>query len=163
MITAPFFIFGCMLRLTMLCGKYNLDSYTILIKGEAMRNTAAMLLLLFGITMATPVMAEDALPPAAIAEKMAFKFTRGITNVVTCVAEIPKQTITTIRERGAVGYVIGPLKGIGMTVYRGLVGGVEAIFFLVPQPGYYDPMVEPEYVWQGWGEENIEKTATKAE
>lgn len=120
-------------------------------------------MILVGITITSPAFAQEAQPPAAIIEKMAFKLARGITNVVTCVAEIPKQTMNTVHDRGSVGYVIGPLKGIGMTVYRGLIGGVEAVFFLVPQPGYYDSMMDPEYVWQGWGEANSEKQVAKTE
>lgn len=127
-----------------------------------MRTLSAMLILLCCI-VSSPVHAEDAQPPAAIMEKMSFKLVRGVTNVFTCLAEIPKQTVITVRDRGTVGYVIGPLKGVGMTLYRGIVGGVEALFFLVPQPGYYDPMVEPEYVWQGWGESSSEKPETKTE
>lgn len=88
--------------------------------------------------------------PEMIAEKMAIKFTRGVTNTFTSIVEIPKQSILTVRELGTPGYVIGPLKGVGMTLYRGFIGMAEAIFFLVPQPGYYDPMIDPPYVWQGW-------------
>jgi len=51
---------------------------------------------------------------------------------------------------GPVGYVVGPLKGVGMTLYRGFIGMAETVFFLVPQPGYYDPMIDPAYVWEGW-------------
>ena len=28
--------------------------------------------------------------------------------------------------------------------------GSSIMIFLVPQPGYYDPMINPAYVWQGW-------------
>ena len=88
--------------------------------------------------------------PEMIAEKMAVKLTRGITNTVTSFVELPKQTILTVRDMGVAGIIIGPLKGIGMTVYRGVVGVAETLFCLVPQPGYYDPMMDPAYVWQGW-------------
>lgn len=88
--------------------------------------------------------------PEMIAEKMAVKFTRGITNAVTSVVEFPKQTILTVRDMGPAGIVIGPIKGVGMTFYRAVVGVAETVFCMVPQPGYYDPMMEPEYVWQGW-------------
>lgn len=128
-----------------------------------MRSVTALLLLGICMTIAAPVCAEEAQPPEAIIEKMSFKLVRGLTNVFTCVGEIPKQTINTVRDRGPVGYVVGPLKGFGMTLYRGLIGGVEAIFFLVPQPGYYDPMINPEYVWHGWGDANSEKPAAKTE
>ena len=88
--------------------------------------------------------------PEMIAEKMAVKFTRGVTNTVTSIVELPKQTILTTRNMGPVGMVIGPIKGVGMTVYRGVVGIAETLFCMVPQPGYYDPMIDPAYVWQGW-------------
>jgi putative exosortase-associated protein (TIGR04073 family) len=88
--------------------------------------------------------------PEMIAEKMAIKFTRGITNTVTSIVELPKQTILTGRDMGPVGYIIGPIKGVGMTFYRGVIGIVETVFCMVPQPGYYDPMIDPAYVWQGW-------------
>ena len=88
--------------------------------------------------------------PEMIAEKMAVKLTRGITNTVTSVIELPKQMILTVRDMGPAGIIIGPIKGAGMTVYRGVIGVAEALFCMVPQPGYYDPMIDPEYVWQGW-------------
>ncbi|MEI7815742.1 MAG: exosortase system-associated protein, TIGR04073 family [Desulfuromonadales bacterium] len=97
-----------------------------------------------------PSMVRADQQPEMIAEKMAVKFVRGITNTVTSIVELPKQTIITGREMGSVGYIIGPIKGVGMTFYRGVIGMAETIFCMVPQPGYYDPMIDPEYVWQGW-------------
>jgi putative exosortase-associated protein (TIGR04073 family) len=88
--------------------------------------------------------------PEMIAEKMSIKLVRGITNTFTSVVEFPKQTVLTTRDMGPVGLVIGPIKGVGMTLYRGLIGISEALLCMVPQPGYYDPMIDPEYVWQGW-------------
>ena len=88
--------------------------------------------------------------PEVIVEKMAIKLVRGVTNTFTSIVELPKQTILTGRDMGPVGYVIGPVKGVGMTLYRAVIGITEAVFCMVPQPGYYDPMIDPEYVWQGW-------------
>ena len=108
-------------------------------------------MLLFALAVsALPVTARADQQPEMIVEKMAVKLTRGVTNAATCVVELPKQSILTVRELGAAGYVVGPLKGIGMTLYRGFIGVTEAVFFLVPQPGYYDPMIDPPYVWEGW-------------
>lgn len=106
--------------------------------------------LLFTLAVTVPQAAIAEQQPEMIAEKMAIKFTRGVANTFTSIAELPKQTILTVREMGNTGYVVGPLKGIGMTLYRGFIGMTEAVFFLVPQPGYYDPMIEPTYVWEGW-------------
>lgn len=85
-----------------------------------------------------------------VVEKMAVKFTRGLTNALTCIVELPKQSILTVRDMGAPGYIVGPIKGIGMTAYRALIGVAEVTFCLIPQPGYYDPMIDPAYVWEGW-------------
>jgi putative exosortase-associated protein (TIGR04073 family) len=105
--------------------------------------------LLFLVTT-VPVHAADGPASDIIVEHMAVKLVRGVTNIATCVVELPKQTYLSIRDEGAIGSVVGPLKGIGMMVYRALMGASETALFLVPQPGYYDPMIDPEYVWKGW-------------
>ncbi len=115
-----------------------------------MKKQSLFLTLLVMIALAAPISAFADEQPEMIAGKMAMKFTRGMANSVTGIVELPKQTILTVREMGGVGYVVGPLKGIGMTVYRTLIGAGEMVFFLVPQPGYYDPMIDPAYVWEGW-------------
>jgi len=97
-----------------------------------------------------PALAAADQQPEMIAEKMAIKFVRGVANSVTGVVEFPKQTYLSVKSMGALGVVVGPIKGIGMTFYRTLIGVVETVFCVVPQPGYYDPMMDPEYVWQGW-------------
>ncbi|GAB7024823.1 exosortase system-associated protein, TIGR04073 family [Geotalea toluenoxydans] len=115
-----------------------------------MRAIVAGLPLLLLYILTVPAFAQEAQQPEAIAEKMSFKLVRGLTNVVTGVVEVPKQSYLTVRDRGNIGYVVGPIKGMGMALYRTLLGAVETVFFMVPQPGYYDPMINPEYVWHGW-------------
>ena len=107
-------------------------------------------LIILTIILARPLAGRADQQPDMILEKMAIKLTRGSANVLTCIVEIPKQSVMTVRELGGIGYVVGPLKGVGMTLYRGFIGMTEAVFFLVPQPGYYDPMLDPPYVWEGW-------------
>ena len=108
------------------------------------------MVLLLAIMLVLPVAAHADQQPEMIVDKMAVKLTRGVANVATCVVELPKQTVLTVREMGGTGYLVGPIKGIGMTLYRGFIGMAEVVFFLVPQPGYYDPMIDPAYVWRGW-------------
>lgn len=115
-----------------------------------MKKVLLLSALLSVFVVLAPGLAAAEQQPEMIAEKMAIKFVRGLTNTVTSVVELPKQTILTGRDMGPVGFVIGPIKGVGMTLYRGVIGVVETVFCMVPQPGYYDPMMEPEYVWQGW-------------
>lgn len=115
-----------------------------------MKKVLLLSVLLSALVVLGPGLAAADQQPEMIAEKMAIKFVRGITNTVTSIVELPKQTILTGRDMGGVGYVVGPIKGIGMTFYRGVIGIAETVFCMVPQPGYYDPMIDPEYVWQGW-------------
>lgn len=116
-----------------------------------MKRTAFVPLLLLAALLIVPISAFAEPQPEMITEKMAVKLSRGVANTFTGVAELPKQIILTGRDMGALGYVvIGPLKGLGMTFYRTFIGLTETVFFLVPQPGYYDPMLSPVYVWEGW-------------
>lgn len=105
---------------------------------------AVVLLLATNLYAATEEQAES------ITGKMAVKFGRGVTNLVTAVVEIPKQTVLMGRDMGAVGYLVGPFSGILMTGYRAVIGVAETVFFMVPAPGHYDEMIDPEFVWAGW-------------
>jgi putative exosortase-associated protein (TIGR04073 family) len=106
--------------------------------------------LLFVVLLTAPLLAFAEQQPDMILEKMAVKFTRGVANTATAIVELPKQTFLTIEEMGPVGIIVGPLKGIGMTIYRTFIGATETAFFAVPQPGYYDSTIDPSYVWDGW-------------
>lgn len=121
-----------------------------------MRTKVTLLSLVLLLLFAGTCFALEETHPEAVTEKMAFKLVRGVANVTTSVVEIPKQSYLMVRDRGKVGYLVGPLKGMGMAFYRLFAGLTETVFFAVPQPGYYDPMVYPEYVWQGWEEKRVE-------
>lgn len=87
--------------------------------------------------------------PQEVVSAMANKLARGITNVATGWLEFPKQIYITYKEDGPVnGILIGPLRGIGMTLVRTGSGAGEAATFMVPFPGFYDPYFEPDYVWK---------------
>lgn len=87
--------------------------------------------------------------PQTVTGGMANKFARGMANTATGWLELPKQIYVTCREEGTVqGILIGPLKGIGMTLARTLAGVGEIATFFAPTPGFYDPFMEPDYVWQ---------------
>ena len=111
--------------------------------------------------LTVPAFAMDMPKPESIAEKMSFKLVRGVTNFATSIVELPKQTIITVNNHGNIGYVVGPIKGVGMTLYRCFIGLTETIFFMVPQPGYYDPMMDPEFVWQDWESPRANMAAEK--
>jgi putative exosortase-associated protein (TIGR04073 family) len=107
---------------------------------------AMTVLMLVGVS----ARAEYSPAPETILNLMSIKFWRGLTNVVTSPAELPKQIYKDTRDMGAVGVPVGLLQGVGMTAYRAAFGALETAFFFVPAPGEYDPMVEPPFVWQEW-------------
>jgi putative exosortase-associated protein (TIGR04073 family) len=89
------------------------------------------------------------LTPPEIVGGMSKKLVRGVANVATGWMELPKQTVLTFRDEGAItGIFVGPLKGVGMTVVRTVAGAWEVVAFLVPAPGFYEPTLLPAYVWQ---------------
>ena len=86
--------------------------------------------------------------PQDIVEGMATKGVRGAANILTGWVEIPKQIYVTGKDTGWLrGSIIGPLKGIGMTVVRTVSGAGELLTFFVAYPGFYDPWIEPRFVW----------------
>ncbi len=125
-----------------------------------MRAYATLLTFLLLLCLAAPAFAQETEKPENIIGKMSFKLTRGFTNLASSPAEFPKQCILSARDEGAVGYVIGPLKGIGMTLYRAFIGTIETAFFYVPQPGYYDSTIDPEFVWNGWEKQHLDYERT---
>lgn len=126
-----------------------------------MRIVTASLPLLLLLGFSTPAFSQEAQRADVVIEKMSFKLVRGVANATTCIVELPKQTYLTSRERGGIGFIIGPLKGIGMTLYRAFTGITETALFMVPQPGYYDPMIDPEFVWKGWEETRLDRAKAK--
>ena len=73
--------------------------------------------------------------PAAWAQDPIHKAGRGITNVLTCWIELPKQIHMGSQESNPVsGLAWGLIKGAGLTVLRAGMGLYEAVTFPVPYP-----------------------------
>ena len=87
--------------------------------------------------------------PQKVVDGMANKAVRGMANVTTGWLEFPKQIYLTSTEDGAVkGILVGPIKGLGMTLVRTVAGLGELATFFVASPGFYDPYFDPAFVWQ---------------
>lgn len=90
----------------------------------------------------------DSASAQEIVDGMATKTVRGAANIVTGWAELPKQIAVTGEEDGWLrGVTVGPLKGIGMAVVRTACGVGELATFFLAYPGFYDPWLEPRFVW----------------
>ena len=93
--------------------------------------------------------------PAAFAEgdsvpgKMLHKFGRGLANIAFGWCEIPKNIMNSCEEINPyAGWFIGLVKGIGMTIGRTLAGAWDVITFPIPAPADYEPVIEPEFVFE---------------
>ncbi len=115
---------------------------------------AAMLLFSAGTVAAD----ENGHAPEEVFHLMSVKFWRGIVNVATCPLELPKQVYVETRDLGVPGPVVGVLKGVWMTGYRAVCGVLETGLFFIPQPGDYEPLANPAFVWQTRPEPKPEPT-----
>ncbi|HEY6873374.1 MAG TPA: exosortase system-associated protein, TIGR04073 family [Geobacteraceae bacterium] len=101
------------------------------------------------LAWADPYESNENSSPQKVVDGMANKAARGMANVATGWLELPKQIYLTYSEDGATkGLIVGPLKGIGMTIVRTFSGVGELATFFVAYPGFYDPYFEPPFVWQ---------------
>lgn len=121
------------------------------------RSVIQIMLVLAACLLLTPCLASaqdttqtvDSASAQEIVGGMANKFGRGVTNIGTGWLELPKQIYYTSKEEGLTkGILMGPLKGLGMTVARTLAGVGDVAMFYVAYPGFFSPLIDPPYVWQ---------------
>jgi len=80
---------------------------------------------------------------------MSGKAVRGLANIATGWLELPKQVyLGAVKESSFKDTVASPLKGIGMAVVRTVSGVGELATFFLAVPGFYDPWIQPEFVWE---------------
>jgi putative exosortase-associated protein (TIGR04073 family) len=77
------------------------------------------------------------------------KLGRGVWNVLTFPGEIFNRIKTRCEDAGPIeGVTTGLFEGIGMSVFRLAMGIVETVFFVVPLPEKYEPIIkDPEFLF----------------
>lgn len=107
---------------------------------------AVALILFAGVTNAQA--SSPFADPDRITEgSMSRKFRRGVVNVVTCWAEVPRNVaIETNRTDPASGFFIGGVKGVVFGFGRFATGLYEVFTFPVPAPPEYAVIMHPEFV-----------------
>ncbi|MEW6170275.1 MAG: exosortase system-associated protein, TIGR04073 family [Candidatus Omnitrophota bacterium] len=86
----------------------------------------------------------------AYAQSPIIKLGRGLTNTASGWLELVKQPYeTTKAENLLAGLTVGILKGVGMGLVRTGVGIYELITFPIPAPKGFEPLLQPEYVFNG--------------
>ena len=79
--------------------------------------------------------------------KMMHKLGRGVTNVLTCWVELPRNiSLEWEKTDPATGAIMGIVKGVGWGFARLTSGAFEIITFAYPVPPNYAPMLAPEFV-----------------
>ncbi|MFA5068745.1 MAG: exosortase system-associated protein, TIGR04073 family [Candidatus Omnitrophota bacterium] len=96
--------------------------------------------------IALPVFAQE----GSVIEKMGKKLGRGIVNIATGWVELPKNIydISVEKNNPLMGITYGTLKGLGMTVVRTGAGAYDTVTFLFPVPQDYQPILQPEFVFE---------------
>ena len=88
-------------------------------------------------------------PAEAIVDRMGKKLFRGIVNITTAWAELPRQFALTSRHEGMLAaFPLGLFKGAVMVVIRAGAGGYDIISFVSATPGDFDSLLDPRFVWE---------------
>ena len=110
-----------------------------------MKTTTLGVVLCLLIVSGTPANAEE----PGLFERIGTKLVRGVANLSTGWVEFPKQIYVVGTNEGWVAGVFrGPFDGLGMFFARTIAGAYEILTFPVPVPPRYQPMVQPEFVWE---------------
>ena len=82
-------------------------------------------------------------------DRVTFKLMRGVVNMATGCAEIPRQLIiSALHDNFLLILPIGLSRGIAMTVVRTIVGVTDTVLFFYSIDGTYGANLNPSYVWQ---------------
>jgi len=113
---------------------------------RATKVTTVAVLILCIAAVALPAFAQE----GSVVERMGKKLGRGIVNIATGWIELPKNIYDTSVETNnpLMGITYGTLKGLGMTVVRTGAGVYDTATFLFPVPQDYQPILEPEFVFE---------------
>lgn len=88
-------------------------------------------------------------------EKAGEKLATGVANVITGVAEIPKNMMITSHKKGTIyGVTAGFFVGLVHTIGRTLSGAVDIVTFVVPTT----PIIKPTYIWDDFDRETTYTT-----
>jgi putative exosortase-associated protein (TIGR04073 family) len=102
------------------------------------------LILILVLNVSTQAYSDDGIP-----RQIGHKLARGMANTLTGWAEVPKQMYLKTSEGPLpMGVVEGVVEAIGMTFARTTAGLYEIATFAIPLPWHYQPLFEPEYVWE---------------
>jgi putative exosortase-associated protein (TIGR04073 family) len=93
----------------------------------------------------------------SVAGQIGHKLVRGVANIMTGWVEMPKQMyLKTTQGPPVMGTLLGIVEGVGLGFARTTAGLYEIATFALPLPMHYEPLFEPEYVWQDEDEDQAD-------
>lgn len=109
------------------------------------RTIASAVLALCLLSIASAAQAEE----PGLATQIGLKLARGAANFCTGWVELPKQMYLVTQERGwLIGLTRGTFEGLGMLGARTVAGAYEVLTFPLPIPPHYQPLMQPDFVWE---------------
>lgn len=79
------------------------------------------------------------------------KLGRGLANTTTGFVEIPKKVfLISKNDNPLLGMTWGWVKGAGVGLLRTAAGVYETVTFPIPAPANYEPIIQPEFVFEEW-------------
>ncbi len=103
-------------------------------------------IIVFGLALSTTTLSYG---DDSVAGRIGHKLVRGVANTVTGWVEMPKQMyLKTTQGPPVIGTLQGIVEGVGLGFARTTAGLYEIATFPVPLPMHYEPLFQPEYVWQ---------------
>ncbi|MCL5269758.1 MAG: exosortase system-associated protein, TIGR04073 family [bacterium] len=116
---------------------------------------ACLAAIVFTFAMGTAFAGSDPLyREQSDAAKMMHKLGRGVTNVLTCWVEVPRNiAIEWERTDPVTGFIMGTVQGVGWGFARFATGVYDTVTFPFPVPPGYVSMLDPEFVITDiWGD-----------
>ena len=104
---------------------------------------------IFGFVLLLYILAPNLLAQQrTTGDKIGNKFVRGVVNTSFGWMEIPNTVYYGSKNNGlGHGASMGLLEGIGNSVVRTSAGVYDLVTFLIPYPGGYKPIIQPEFVF----------------
>jgi len=111
------------------------------------------------LILVTVIIISNLILTPCFAQNSMRKLGRGLANATTGIVEIPKKVILITREEGpALGLTWGWLKGAGIGLLRTAAGIYETLTFPIPTPANFEPVLEPEFVFEEWDTSTVTDT-----
>ena len=118
--------------------------------GSRTKQIAGLLVIVLLLSSTLPAYAQYEIERTEFpAKKQLMKLGRGLANVLSGWAEIPKEVYERSKDSETLGAIVftAPVVGVGKAVGRTAVGFFELVTFFLPIPEDYGPLIEPEFVY----------------